>query len=194
MCIRVYPGQFYDEETYLHYNYHRYYDPKLGRYLTPDPTRFRGGVNLYSYVQNTPISLIDPLGLKKNKIYEVIPDPIGNPIQAAPYKREMKRRFMKAYRQGLRYCLEKANRDIKKCLREGETLGCFPSYAREMEYRRCDMDVMSEFKTCVRQKERWKHLHDKYSYFKALWDSYRLNEDEAFEKYRKKLGDNYPLE
>jgi RHS repeat-associated protein len=30
-------GQYYDSETGLHYNYHRYYDPKLGRYLRADP-------------------------------------------------------------------------------------------------------------------------------------------------------------
>ncbi len=36
-CIRVYLGQYYDEETGLHYNRHRYYDPDTGRYLTPDP-------------------------------------------------------------------------------------------------------------------------------------------------------------
>jgi RHS repeat-associated protein len=32
-----FPGQYYDAETGLHYNYHRYFDPSTGRYLTPDP-------------------------------------------------------------------------------------------------------------------------------------------------------------
>ncbi|WP_336220172.1 RHS repeat-associated core domain-containing protein [Citrobacter amalonaticus] len=58
------PGQWYDEESGLHYNRHRYYDPAKGRYITQDPIGLRGGVNLYSYVPN-PLQYIDPLGLEK---------------------------------------------------------------------------------------------------------------------------------
>ncbi|EJU7772164.1 RHS repeat protein [Salmonella enterica subsp. salamae serovar 4,12:e,n,x:1,6] len=56
------PGQQYDEESGLHYNRHRYYDPGQGRYITQDPTGLMGGWNLYTYPLN-PITDIDPLGL-----------------------------------------------------------------------------------------------------------------------------------
>ena len=56
-------GQYFDQETGLHYNYHRYYDPTTGRYLTPDPIGLVGGINPFAYTFNNPVNLIDPYGL-----------------------------------------------------------------------------------------------------------------------------------
>ncbi|WP_177327408.1 RHS repeat-associated core domain-containing protein, partial [Pseudomonas sp. BRG-100] len=55
-------GQYFDQESGLHYNRHRYYNPDIGRYLTPDPVKLAGGINGYQYVPN-PTGWVDPLGL-----------------------------------------------------------------------------------------------------------------------------------
>ncbi|MCA7940280.1 RHS repeat-associated core domain-containing protein [Burkholderia cepacia] len=56
-------GQYHDQETGLHYNRHRYYDPNSGRFISKDPIGIEGGINVYAYVKN-PIVWIDPLGLQ----------------------------------------------------------------------------------------------------------------------------------
>lgn len=58
-----FPGQYFDEESGLHYNRARYYSPLLGRYLSRDPVELVGGVNFYVYAGNDPINNSDPLGL-----------------------------------------------------------------------------------------------------------------------------------
>jgi RHS repeat-associated protein len=58
-----FPGQYYQAETGLNYNYFRDYDPQTGRYLEADPIGLGGGINPYIYTAANPISNIDPLGL-----------------------------------------------------------------------------------------------------------------------------------
>lgn len=58
-------GQYLDDETGLHYNRHRYYDPDTIRYLTQDPVGLIGGTNLYRYAPNS-TAWIDPLGLSNS--------------------------------------------------------------------------------------------------------------------------------
>ncbi|MFP8966456.1 RHS repeat-associated core domain-containing protein [Pokkaliibacter sp. CJK22405] len=59
-------GQYFDVETGLHYNRHRYYHPGTGHFLTPDPIKLAGGLNNYQYVPN-PVNWVDPLGLDSIK-------------------------------------------------------------------------------------------------------------------------------
>ena len=57
-----FPGQYYDAETGLHYNWHRYYDPATGRYITSDPLGLAAGLNTYGYAGQNPLLFIDPDG------------------------------------------------------------------------------------------------------------------------------------
>ena len=61
-CPIRFPGQYADDETGLHYNRHRYYDPVAARYTTPDPLGLAPADDPYGYVLN-PTGWADPLGL-----------------------------------------------------------------------------------------------------------------------------------
>lgn len=58
-----FPGQYFDEDARLNYNYFRNYDPVTGRYIESDPIGLAGGFNVYRYANTNPLSVIDPLGL-----------------------------------------------------------------------------------------------------------------------------------
>ncbi len=66
-----FPGQYFDPETGLHYNYFRYYDPGTGRYLTSDPIGIvpygsQGDLtHIFNYARGNPIRYLDPDGLKE---------------------------------------------------------------------------------------------------------------------------------
>ena len=72
-------NQYFDEETGLHYNFFRYYEPDTGRFINQDPIGLFGGDNLYSF-GNQVLDFIDPLGLKiyghrKNGTFRKKPGP-----------------------------------------------------------------------------------------------------------------------
>ena len=61
------PGQYFDKETNLHYNYFRDYDPAIGRYVQSDPLSLAGGINTYLFVDANPTSNFDTFGLQAKR-------------------------------------------------------------------------------------------------------------------------------
>jgi len=62
------PGQYFDSETALHYNWFRFYRPGSGRYTGPDPIRKEFNATLYTYTFNSPIDSSDPTGRCTNTV------------------------------------------------------------------------------------------------------------------------------
>ena len=69
-----FPGQYFDNETGLHFNFQRYYDPDTGRYVSADRIKFEGGVNFFAYTFNNPGKHSDPTGLGIHPQFIIPPD------------------------------------------------------------------------------------------------------------------------
>ncbi|WP_438002994.1 RHS repeat-associated core domain-containing protein [Sorangium sp. So ce321] len=76
-----FPGQVHDPETGLTYNRHRYYDPAVGRYISPDPLGIYPDLNTYRYAGNDPFNGSDPEGLSGSRMTSNVAGFGGGPIR-----------------------------------------------------------------------------------------------------------------
>ncbi|MEZ5901187.1 MAG: RHS repeat-associated core domain-containing protein [Hyphomicrobiaceae bacterium] len=73
-----FPGQWFQLEAGLHYNWHRHYDPSLGRYTQPDPLGFIDGPSVFAYGRSSPEIGVDLNGLETAVI-------TGGPVPGNPF-------------------------------------------------------------------------------------------------------------
>jgi RHS repeat-associated protein len=105
-----FPGQVFDQETLLHYNYYRDYDPATGRYVESDPIGLKGGSNTYLYGNANPVNNTDPTG--ENAATPII---IGLIIYGS-YE------MYKSY-DSLQQCKKACKEKTKKQCEDGDTSG-----------------------------------------------------------------------
>jgi RHS repeat-associated protein len=77
-----------NDGTGLYYYRARYYDPRGKRFVSKDPIGLQGGVNLYTYVGNDPVSLRDPYGLEPPADAPLAPPPASSPAPLTPRPRQ----------------------------------------------------------------------------------------------------------
>jgi RHS repeat-associated protein len=79
-----FPGQYYDSETGLNYNYFRDYDPAIARYVESDPIGLNGGLNVYRYAYSSPLEFIDPFGQAACVQVGCLPSFVKKSIKSTP--------------------------------------------------------------------------------------------------------------
>ena len=176
-------GQIFDPETGLHYNYHRYYDPATGRYLTTDPIGLEGGINPYVYVQNNPANLLDPFGL------ESIRDPATGQIVTIPDVQYKDLYKIEQHWQRIREGQENVSRrdqapeyDMLKRLKKGEiTKNDFEFYMHEI----IEKDIIEQNYNNQYSYENLKKAHDEALKKRGVTD-YDLWHPDIRRKYREK--------
>jgi RHS repeat-associated protein len=127
--------------TYLR---NRWYDPATGRFLTQDPIGLAGGVNLYAYAGNNPVSFVDPFGLKPCWLIRMQINRVVNSMQRRTSQ------YLEAYARG--------EADAVHMRQLGNDRRGFSNRMREYQENGCyDDDHHDDFRNTIRRGDALQH-------------------------------------
>ncbi len=160
------PYQFSTKPYYasLGANYYgyRFYNPIIGKWMTRDPLRERGGLNLYGFVGNSPVNRIDPLGLAEKTIIERVVDPLFSPFMAYGFRNVMRKMFC-----------EKAEEESKEA----------------DKFKNFDFpNAPPEYQEHIQKSYEWYELSQDYGIWDAFNDSWWYDYNETLKKYEDKIN------
>jgi len=92
-------GQYFDDESGLHYNRYRYYSPKQQRFIHQDPIGLVGGLNHYQYAPN-PVNWVDPMGLMCKEGEESLKEALNTNVASGCISSKLSDKLLKAAQDG----------------------------------------------------------------------------------------------
>lgn len=148
-------GQYFDEETGLHYNRFRYYDPDVGRFVSQDPIGLEGGDNLYQYAPN-PVAFIDPGGLA-GAIYRRKNGQFGRKPGPKPKQDGSEHgNCLSTKKPAIGYAL--IDRDTGEVVKYGETTETVPSIRySHLEYSDMNARMVAMARGTKCEMHKWQH-------------------------------------
>lgn len=120
-----------NDENGLYYYRARYYDPGLKRFITSDPIGLKGGLNMYAYVGNNPLTYADPFGLLPvfpPQVYDYLGDFFGGAGDFGSNYQDMREAGWKG---GDKYFHCKANCEASQRGLGGRNAACLISDTKE---------------------------------------------------------------
>ena len=149
-----YPGQYFDVESGLNYNYFRDYDSATGKYVESDPIGLKGGINTYIYAAQNPLRYIDKTG--QNPAVAVLAFCARFPAMCIATAAALEEALRKAMNAAINYCQNRDEEGYRNCVSDCSATAvtdnerCGINFANDpVGYRLCAAGVLARMNICI---------------------------------------------